>query len=66
MRSFRLSNGVDIPAVGYGSYLSTEGNGKQTIKDALAAGYRYIDTAMFYRNEEEIGAALAECGIPRQ
>jgi len=52
--TFRLSNGVTIPAVGYGSFLSTEKNGIQTIKDALDAGYRYIDTAMLYRNEHEI------------
>ena len=66
MKSFRLSNGVEIPAVGYGSYLSTEGNGKQTIIDALDAGYRYIDTAMFYQNEAEIGEALAEYDIKRE
>ena len=66
MKSFRLSNGVEIPAVGYGSYLSTEGNGKQTIIDALDAGYRYIDTAMFYQNEAEIGEAIAEYDIKRE
>ena len=66
MKSFRLSNGVEIPAVGYGSYLSTEGNGKQTIIDVLDAGYRYIDTAMFYQNEAEIGEALAEYDIKRE
>lgn len=66
MKTFRLSNGVEIPAVGYGSYLSTEGNGKQTIIDALDAGYRYIDTAMFYQNEAEIGEALAEYNIKRE
>ncbi len=66
MKSFRLSNGVEIPAVGYGSYLSTEGNGKQTIIDALDAGYRYIDTAMFYQNEAEIGQALVEYDIKRE
>ena len=66
MKSFRLSNGAEIPAVGYGSYLSTEGNGKQTIIDALDAGYRYIDTAMFYQNEAEIGEAIAEYDIKRE
>ncbi len=62
---FILNNGVAIPAVGYGSYLSTEGRGAQTIKDALDAGYRYIDTASFYHNEEDIGLALSESGIDR-
>ena len=65
-KTFRLSNGVTIPAVGYGSFLSTEKNGIQTIKDALDAGYRYIDTALFYRNEHEIGQAIAEYGIDRR
>ncbi|MBO5608232.1 MAG: aldo/keto reductase [Treponema sp.] len=58
-KEFTLSNGIKIPAVGYGSYLSTE-NGKQVIKDALDSGYRYIDTARFYNNEDEIGEALEE------
>ena len=60
-----MDNGVVIPAVGYGSYLSTEKNGKDTIKDALDAGYRYIDTASFYENEAQIGQALSEYGIDR-
>ena len=64
-RIFRLNNGVEIPAVGYGTYLSTEKNGKQTILNAFDAGYRYIDTARFYENEDEIGEALRECGINR-
>ncbi len=64
--TFRLANGVTIPAVGYGSYLSTEKNGKRTITDALRAGYRYIDTAMFYRNESDIGEAIASSGIKRE
>ena len=61
-----LNNGVSIPAVGYGSYLSTDGRGAQTIRDALDAGYRYIDTASFYGNEEEIGSAIAESGVARE
>ena len=64
-REFVLDNGVVIPAVGYGSYLATEGKGEQTVKDALDAGYRYIDTASFYGNEESIGKALEEYGIER-
>ncbi len=60
-----LDNGVAIPAVGFGSYLATEGKGKSVIKAALDAGYRYIDTASFYFNEDEIGEVVAESGIPR-
>ena len=65
MEYFKLWNGTEIPAVGYGSYLATEG-GKDVIKAALDAGYRYIDTARFYRNEDEIGEALEEYGIERK
>ncbi|MBR5116457.1 MAG: Gfo/Idh/MocA family oxidoreductase, partial [Lachnospiraceae bacterium] len=60
-----LDNGVAIPAVGFGSFLSTEGKGKTVIREALDAGYRYIDTASFYFNEEAIGEAVSEAGIPR-
>lgn len=63
---FRLRNGVAIPAVGYGSYLATEKDGKQVILDALNEGYRYIDTAAFYKNESEIGEAIKESGIGRE
>lgn len=66
IRVFRLKNGVSIPAVGYGTYLSTEKDGKQVILDAFEAGYRYIDTASFYDNESEIGEAIAESGLRRE
>ena len=65
-KEFILPNGVAIPAVGFGSYLSTEKGGAQTIADVLDAGYRYIDTAQFYGNEEEIGSAIERSGIPRE
>lgn len=64
-REFILPNGVSIPAVGFGSYLSTK-NGIQPVTDALETGYRYIDTAKFYENEAEIGEAIAGSGIPRE
>ena len=63
---FILPNGAAIPAVGFGSYLATEKDGSQTILDALETGYRYIDTAQFYGNEEQIGEAIARSGIPRE
>ena len=66
MEEFVLNNGIKIPAVGYGSYLSTAKDGKDVIKEALNAGYRYIDTASFYRNEKEIGEALSEYGSDRK
>lgn len=63
-REFVLQNGAVIPAVGFGSYLTAR-DGVQNIIDALDAGYRYIDTAKMYRNEEQIGEALKEYGIAR-
>lgn len=63
--NFILPNGTVIPAVGFGSYLATA-KGKENIISALEAGYRYIDTASFYENEEDIGAAIKEYGLPRE
>ncbi|SEQ52015.1 Aldo/keto reductase [Lachnospiraceae bacterium NE2001] len=66
MKEVTLSNNVNIPMVGYGSYLSTENGGKQVILDALETGYRYIDTASYYYNEDAIGEAILESGILRE
>ena len=66
MQGIKLANNIMIPMVGYGSYLSTENGGKQVILEALDAGYRYIDTARFYDNEDAIGEALASVDIPRE
>ncbi|MCR5747347.1 MAG: aldo/keto reductase, partial [Lachnospiraceae bacterium] len=64
-KTVRLNNGVMIPMVGFGSYLATE-NGIQVITDALEAGYRYIDTARFYKNEGEIGEAIEQSSVKRE
>lgn len=64
-KGFTLSSGIVIPEVGYGSYLSTVNAGKETIKMAFDAGYRYIDTARLYKNEAEIGEAWKEYGLNR-
>lgn len=66
MKTYTLLNGVEIPALGFGTYLATEANGKQGILNAFEAGYRYLDTASFYGNEEEIGVAIEESGISRE
>ncbi|MCR4647733.1 MAG: aldo/keto reductase [Lachnospiraceae bacterium] len=67
MKTFKLSNGIELPGIGYGTYLSTEGSkGDEAIRMALEAGYRYLDTASFYKNEEEVGKAVRESGIPRE
>lgn len=63
---FKLSNGLFLPAIGFGSYLSTVNFGEENILKAFASGYRYIDTAFFYHNEEEIGKAIKASGIKRE
>lgn len=62
----KLRNGYEIPCVGYGTYKVAGDEAVQVIKDAIAAGYRHIDTATFYGNEVEVGRALRESGIPRE
>ena len=64
--AFKLRNGVEIPCVGFGTYLTPDGDTcVNSVKEALSAGYRHIDTAEFYANEESVGKALAESGISR-
>ncbi|KAF1751861.1 hypothetical protein GCK72_018415 [Caenorhabditis remanei] len=57
---FTLSNGVRMPSVGLGTWQMTGDEGKTVIRNAILAGYRHIDTATLYQNEDQIGDALAE------
>lgn len=66
MNYIELSNGVKMPQLGYGVYQVTKDECKRCVLDALKAGYRSIDTAQSYFNEEEVGDALQESGIPRE
>ena len=61
-----LSNGVQMPILGYGVYQVTKDECERCVSDALRAGYRHIDTAQSYFNEEEVGDALQKSGIPRE
>ena len=65
MEKFTLSNGVEVPAVGYGTYLTSEKD-DGTVAAALAAGYRHFDTASFYGTEQALGDALKAAGVPRE
>lgn len=65
MEYVKLSNGVEMPILGYGVYQVTKGECERCVLDALEAGYRLIDTAQSYFNEEEVGSAIAKSGIPR-
>ena len=65
MEKFTLSNGVEVPAVGYGTYLTSEKD-DGTVAAALEAGYRHFDTASFYGTEQALGEALKAAGVPRE
>ncbi len=63
----RLNNGVEIPYLGLGVYLAGPGAGtRNAVQHALQAGYRHIDTASSYGNEQEVGIALQKSRIPRE
>ena len=66
MEYITLSNGVKMPILGYGVYQVTKDECKECVLNALKAGYRSIDTAQSYFNEEEAGEAIKESGIPRE
>ncbi|GFG35827.1 hypothetical protein Cfor_07247 [Coptotermes formosanus] len=54
----KLSNGLEFPVIGLGTYTASPGEMEQVVKDAIDAGYRHFDTALFYKNEKEVGAAV--------
>ena len=62
----KLSNGVEIPAMGFGTYKMPPEDTKDSVLCALRCGWRHVDTAAFYRNEAEVGAAVRESGVPRK
>ena len=61
-----LRNGVRMPMLGYGTFQIPAEDTKRCVLEALSVGYRSIDTAQGYFNEEGVGAAITECGIPRE
>lgn len=66
MEYVTLSNGVKMPRLGYGVYQVTKDECERCVSDALKVGYRHIDTAQSYFNEEEMGNAIKKSGIPRE
>jgi 2,5-diketo-D-gluconate reductase A len=60
-----LNNGVEMPVLGFGVFQIPAEQTEQVVSDALAAGYRSLDTAAAYGNEEAVGRAIASSGIPR-
>jgi 2,5-diketo-D-gluconate reductase A len=64
-RYVTINNGVQMPILGFGVFQSPPDQTEQAVTDALAIGYRHLDTAEAYQNEEAVGRAIATSGIPR-
>ena len=66
MEHIKLNNGVEMPLLGYGVFLVAPDECERCVSDALETGYRHIDTAQAYFNEEGVGRAVAKSGILRK
>ena len=66
MEYVTLSNGVKMPILGYGVYQITQEECERCVMDALKVGYRLLDTAQSYFNEEQVGSAIKKSGVPRE
>src|SRR5437868_1104105 len=64
--SYTLSNDIEIPKLGLGTWLINSRDVVQAVKSALEIGYRHIDTAQAYQNENGVGVAVKESGVDRQ
>lgn len=62
---FKLSNGVEIPKLGLGTWFISNEDAVQAVKDAAKIGYRHIDTAQAYQNESGVGEGIKACGVDR-
>lgn len=66
MEYLTLNNGVRLPLVGFGTWTLRGDEGKRCVREALDCGYRLLDTAQMYENEDIVGAAVRESGVPRE
>lgn len=66
MEYVTLNNGVKMPKLGFGVFQIAKDDCERCVLDAIKAGYRHIDTAQAYFNEEEVGNAISKCGLPRE
>lgn len=64
--TYTLSNGVDIPKIGLGTWLMDDDQAEQAVRDAIGAGYRNIDTAQAYGNEHGVGKGVRASGVARE
>lgn len=66
METITLNNGIKMPMEGFGVFqVPDSAQCEQAVTDAIQSGYRLIDTAAAYMNEEAVGAAIKKCGVPR-
>ena len=66
MEDIQLNNGVKMPMLCYGVYQTPPEDTERCVLDAISIGYRSIDTAQAYGNEEGVGNVLEKCGLPRE
>ena len=65
MQTVKLNNGVEMPVLGYGVFQVPPETCERCVSEAISVGYRLIDTAQAYYNEEGVGRAITRCGVPR-
>lgn len=64
--NYTLSNGVEIPKLGLGTWFISDGDSAQAVVEAVKLGYRHVDTAQAYQNEHGVGKGVQACGVKRQ
>ena len=62
----KLNNGIEMPMEGFGVFQIPEEECEEVVRNAIGEGYRLIDTASSYQNEEAVGRAVRDCGVPRE
>lgn len=65
MQTIKLNNGIEMPVLGYGVFQVSPEECERCVLDAISTGYRLIDTAQAYYNEEGVGNSVTRCGVPR-
>ena len=66
MRTITLNNGMEMPQIGLGTFTATDEQTYASVSAALDCGMRLVDTAHVYNNEEAVGRAIADSGVPRE
>ncbi len=66
METVTLNNGIKIPTLGFGTWCIDESKAAEAVRNAIELGYRHIDTAQAYENEQGVGEGIRTCGMPRE